>query len=48
MQEIESRAEDMVLDTEQKSGTRDAEVRSRQAPISGQYYFLFNKKYKMF
>ena len=33
MQEIESRAEDLVLDTEQKLGTRDAEAQSRQAPI---------------
>ena len=33
MQELESRAEDMVLDAEQKIGTRDAEARSRQAPI---------------
>ena len=41
MQEIESRAEDLVLDIEQKLGTRDAEAQSRQAPIwasiSGQY-----------
>ena len=46
MQELESRAEDMVLDAEQKIGTRDAEARSRQAPlwasISGQYYSRFN------
>ena len=32
MQEIESRAEDLVLDIEQKLGTRDAKARSRQAP----------------
>ena len=41
MQEMESRAEDLVLDIEQKLGTWDAEARSRQAPIqasiSGQY-----------
>ena len=44
MQEIESRAEDLVLDIEQKLGTRDAEAQSRQAPIwasiSGQYLSL--------
>ena len=41
MQEIERGAEDMVLDAGQKLGTRDAEARSRRAPIwasiSGQY-----------
>ena len=45
MQELESRAEDMVLDAEQKIGTRDAEARSRQATIlasiSGQNVSIF-------
>ena len=41
MQEIESRAESLVMNVVQKLGTRVAEARSRQAPIwasiSGQY-----------
>ena len=41
MQEIESKAEDLVLDIEQNLGTRYAEARSKQAPIwasiSGHY-----------
>ena len=41
MQGFESKAEDMILDASQKSGTRDAEARSGQAPIwapiSGHY-----------
>ena len=33
MQEIEGRVESLVMDTEQKLGTRVAEARSRPAPI---------------